>query len=71
MVAQAEASQEAPVSLVSGNANSVWATTMGLASHGGSGTPHQGERPHGKYFHLTTRHKHPRPLSPTVQSARS
>lgn len=40
MVAQAEASQEAPVSLVSGNANSVWATTMGLASHGGSGTPH-------------------------------
>lgn len=33
MVAQAEASQEAPVSLVSGNANSVWATTMGLASH--------------------------------------
>lgn len=33
MVAQAEASQEAPVSLVSGNANFVWATTMGLASH--------------------------------------
>ncbi|WP_261285509.1 ash family protein [Serratia proteamaculans] len=40
MVAQAEASQEAPVSLVSGNANSAWATTIGLASYGGSGTPH-------------------------------
>ncbi|MBJ2097456.1 ash family protein [Serratia ureilytica] len=33
MVAQVGASQEAPVSFVSGNANSVWATTMGLASH--------------------------------------
>ncbi|MGP0872404.1 ash family protein [Serratia sp. CY81684] len=33
MVAQVEASQEAPVSLVSGNANSAWATTMSLASH--------------------------------------
>lgn len=33
MVAQAEASQEAPVSLVSGNANSAWATTIGLASY--------------------------------------
>ncbi|WP_338910569.1 ash family protein [Serratia marcescens] len=33
MVTQVEASQEAPVSLVSGNANSAWATTMGLASH--------------------------------------
>ncbi|AVU33570.1 TPA: ash family protein [Serratia marcescens] len=33
MVAQVGASQEAPVSFVSGNANSAWATTMGLASH--------------------------------------
>ncbi|MDM1840521.1 ash family protein [Serratia marcescens] len=33
MVAQVGASQEAPVSFVSGNANSAWATTMALASH--------------------------------------
>ncbi|WP_193158630.1 ash family protein [Serratia marcescens] len=33
MVAQVGASQGAPVSFVSGNANSAWATTMGLASH--------------------------------------
>ena len=36
MVAQAGASQEAPVSKKAGNANSVWATTQGVSVSGGS-----------------------------------
>ncbi|MBK4470679.1 ash family protein [Enterobacter hormaechei] len=36
MVAQAGASQEAPVSKKAGNANSVWATTQGISVSGGS-----------------------------------
>ncbi|EPC6177338.1 ash family protein [Serratia sp. IR-2025] len=66
MVAQVGASQEAPVSFVSGNANSAWATTMGLASHVVVRILHTKDKTHGKCHHHRVHHKYPYPLPPTV-----
>ncbi|MFP1878496.1 ash family protein [Lonsdalea quercina] len=54
MVAQAGASSEAPVSLKSGTANPVWATTHEICSSSGSFNYYFKESPHGYHPRIAT-----------------
>ncbi len=59
MVAQAGASKEAPVSIVSGNANPVWAATLEVSVSGGSDSSHTMEAALWLYPLLTSTY-HPK-----------